>query len=1059
MTLAKKLRPWTEQAMKIEVAPWIRDYVVNMDELYTELTLEKAECKLDGEKCWLLQSYKEVFEIPNLDEAFTNTASEGVKIKFIKQSKQENETRCHKAFKCVLCCTVKYDHEELGVIEKVEGEIEKVEEVKEGKKILFKGEPGMGKTTVGKKIGWDWEMGIFKTFQIVFFVFLKFVRPGYSIENTIIQQTPVLKGLGITQEKLTYFLEEFGHKCLLILDGFDECALGQNQDVVGIVRGEKLFKCNILLTSRPHTTREIAKYFQTVVKVTGFTQNQARKFAFKILNNQRLVADVLRFTPLTLTENDTKLYQCPILLSFLCLLVRENEINLSDKAISVGEIYTRMVRCLYRKFTIRRNINFDETKFVETMKRIGKIAFKALLSGNPLLKRSEVVKEVDEEVFDYGLLIGHEDAYRLIRDETADIFITFPHRSIQEFLGALFFVLMLSSSTMITTLFEGNKSEPIFLTNPLFLDFCLWFLCDKNCYIPIDGKDVILTTLAELCAEASVSSFFHTEHITQLCPVLDLRRAEKKNDELIFAFYRKFLEKFENTNTIVLDFRYPREWILEAMIQNCENIRHINIKGVFSYFACTRNCTIKVFMKTQGKLPDCLLHLITKECLKFGKPASVQFFQRGESLCDLTTACIIPFGRFVTHLCVMSCCVSEEQLQLLAEAVVYGEMSRLSDLSFISCKILTLSPFLEIKWPHLNHLKFQNCNLGKLNCQSLAEAVSYTCIHLTSLAVVDRHVDHFVDTIVKHGLLRVSQLFLGFSWRNYTAGITKLYEATSKMPNLSNLFLLGMQDSSCVFDLVKALPLASLALSNFVITRDELMQVSSEISRVNLSELNLTDCPNVGGNLSALLSGSFPSLHTLTTRQCNLNSQDLDFLTRASVEGKLPGLKCLDISLNADAISIKALFTNNCRWNELLSLNILHTFCEYYEASVPSNCFSSLQHLSVSDGTLYYLLCQGFLWQCLQSLHVFRVDGKTMRHIVKAEKQHLLPTLESLCVDLGNVERSVFDIDATRELRNVSVHDAESFPDDLQTCSWGCVCCEDRRIINDPKVSSGEIFV
>ena len=110
-----------------------------------------------------------------------------------------------------------------------------------------------------------------------------------------------------------------------------------------------------------------------------------------------------------------------------------------------------------------KNLQFErievlmQAKFVDTMKRIGKIAFRALLSGNTLLKRSEVVKEVDEEVFDYGLLIGHEDAFRLIRDETADIFITFPHRSMMEFLAALYFVLMLSSNTTIDTLLDGNR--------------------------------------------------------------------------------------------------------------------------------------------------------------------------------------------------------------------------------------------------------------------------------------------------------------------------------------------------------------------------------------------------------------------------------------------------------------------------------------------------------------------------------------------------------------------------------------------------------------------------
>ena len=58
---------------------------------------------------------------------------------------------------------------------------------------------------------------------------------------------------------------------------------------------------------------------------------------------------------------------------------------------------------------------------------IGKLALKTLLSGDPLLQRSEVIKEVGPDAFDYGLLIGHEDAHMLIKDETADIFVTFPH--------------------------------------------------------------------------------------------------------------------------------------------------------------------------------------------------------------------------------------------------------------------------------------------------------------------------------------------------------------------------------------------------------------------------------------------------------------------------------------------------------------------------------------------------------------------------------------------------------------------------------------------------------
>ena len=517
----------------------------------------------------------------------------------------------------------------------------------------------------------------------------------------------------------------------------------------------------------------------------------------------------------------------------------------------------------------------------------------------------------------------------------------------------------------------------------------------------------------------------------------------------MFAFYRKFLEQFQNANTIVLG--YPRQWILEVMVRNCERIRYINIKGVFSYLVCTENCTIKVSIKKQAILPECLVHSITKDCAKFDKPASVQFFQNEESLCDLATDSIIPFAKFITHLCIISCYVSEAQLKLLTDAVTYGMMPRLSHLNFISCQFVTLSPFLGMKWPHLSHLNFHSCCLGQRDCQSLAEAVSYKFTNLTSLTVVDHNKWHFLDIIFKHGLLYMRDLFLGFHLQDYTGNLRQLTEAANaqKMPNLSSLSLAGIKDISPVLDLLRTQPLQSLALLNFDVTKDKLIQMSSEISRVKLRELNLSNCPHVGKNLSALLSDSFPLLQTLILRQCNLESQELLSLTRASADGKLRGLKYLDISFNYYAGSIKDLFTYCCQWNELLSLNILHTFHQY-DVGLPSNCFRSLQHLSVSDRTLHVLLSSRILWQSLQKLRVSVLDEitlKTITDIVAAQDRNLLPSLITLCVhqvvtEVQKKRRSVFDFYQTHKLRNVCIHDAESYRD--YHFPRDCVCYDDR---------------
>ena len=112
----------------MEPFPWLEGYLINMDELYPELIIEKIERKLLGEETWSLQTYKDMFNC----------------------NKSEHKNR----------------------------------------KILIKADPGMGKTTLGRKVARDWAKGVFKKCSLVFFVALKFVKPGDLIENIIMQQIP-----------------------------------------------------------------------------------------------------------------------------------------------------------------------------------------------------------------------------------------------------------------------------------------------------------------------------------------------------------------------------------------------------------------------------------------------------------------------------------------------------------------------------------------------------------------------------------------------------------------------------------------------------------------------------------------------------------------------------------------------------------------------------------------------------------------------------------------------------------------------------------------------------
>ena len=282
---------------------------------------------------------------------------------------------------------------------------------------------------------------------------------------------------------------------------------------MAILKDRKYLFCNFLLTSRPHRIGNVKEYSQTIVRVDGFTYYEAKTFASKRLNNNVAITKaVLRFNPTGANTDKEPLYRCPILLAFLCILSREEEIDLSIKTMGIGEIYTRMVRCLYKRFAIRRGTDFNNQSFMEIMRSIGKLAYKMLLSDNSLLKRSDVMRVVGGLAFEIGLLIGHEE-FRLIQNETADIFVTFPHRSIQEFLGAFYFMLMLSEeeSFECSENVSGKVSkrtndsdvgtarslrsilsdhDSFILKNSLFFRLCLWFLCNEQTYLPFQNNQL-----------------------------------------------------------------------------------------------------------------------------------------------------------------------------------------------------------------------------------------------------------------------------------------------------------------------------------------------------------------------------------------------------------------------------------------------------------------------------------------------------------------------------------------------------------------------------------------
>ena len=515
--------------MKIDTAPWVKACTeVDMEELYTDLTLERLENRAKGTKGRPISDYKEMFS-----EISSNKKKEdGIGASGVEGTVVEGKTRKPYSRK------------------------------QKGKKILLKGDPGMGKTTLMKKIGWDWAKGIFTMFSIVFFVFLKLVEPGEAIENIIVRHTPALEGMSITPKKLRQILEQFSEECLLILDGLDEHALGQNEDVLKIIRGQKLLFCNIIVTSRPHSTGEVEQFFRMVATVQGFGRVQAKKFASRILDDEIKIEKVMSFTP----SRFEHLHTCPIIFLILCVLVKEDEIDFQSETFSNGELYFRLVRFLYKKYTVNKGLDYEHNTFVNLLKRLGKLAWETLKEGNALLQRSRVIKEIGEEAFDYGILIGNED-FRLIGKETADILVTFPHRTLQEFLGSYHLVLRLSEGETMDTLLGPNCEVARFMLDSLFLHFCLWLCFSDQTYVVFENKHLAFHSLRSYVVDRLDVVQFEPEVIKQVFPACDISEALRMNDSLSIEFLRCILVDLQKVKVLMLSEHNPLDFLLESMAE------------------------------------------------------------------------------------------------------------------------------------------------------------------------------------------------------------------------------------------------------------------------------------------------------------------------------------------------------------------------------------------------------------------------------------------------------------------------------------------------------------
>ena len=123
-------------------------------------------------------------------------------------------------------------------------------------------------------------------------------------------------------------------------------------------------------------------------------------------------------------------------------------------------------------------------------------------------------------------------------DPTADIYVTYPHRSLEEFFGSCGFLQALNDGKSVDDILGLDSEEPIFMVNPLVLRFCLWLLTTEFFKYPGNSYQKLVL----FAAKRIDFRLLDTKAIERVHPAISICDALLDADSLKLKFLQDVLE-------------------------------------------------------------------------------------------------------------------------------------------------------------------------------------------------------------------------------------------------------------------------------------------------------------------------------------------------------------------------------------------------------------------------------------------------------------------------------------------------------------------------------------
>ena len=158
-------------------------------------------------------------------------------------------------------------------------------------KVVIDGPPGIGKTTLCRKLLNMWSNGTHKHFDLVLYCPLgnsKIAKAQNLADIFLFDSSKVSK-------VVKWMSDGDGKGLLIIFDGWDELStkLRQSSLATSIIRGEKLKQCSVIVTSRSYASSSLLDISNRHIQVIGFTEAEITAVIIRALIRDEQIAQEL----------------------------------------------------------------------------------------------------------------------------------------------------------------------------------------------------------------------------------------------------------------------------------------------------------------------------------------------------------------------------------------------------------------------------------------------------------------------------------------------------------------------------------------------------------------------------------------------------------------------------------------------------------------------------------------------------------------------------------------------------------------------------------------------